>query len=427
MFDSQHTDRFCLHWAAAFIVGLPYWAICGVGTYSVTMLPSAGGRSSTGARIAENGDVMLVPTPPTDSWQAFVYDGSGENTILTPVGVQFGGQSINSSGQVAGNLFPMVGLDPNAEYQGAAVWTNGTLTVLPHPTLLPTGQTTVVGINDSGEVVGNSWQSDGKGGDNYHAILWKNGNPIVLDGIFATQSLAFGINNKGSVIGGLSMLGYSGAVLWQDGAMTRITGVPGINGTPLLNNADQVLIPTVIRDSDGLPMSHWYLWDAGQATELPALTFFADGLFDVTGFNTQGTIIANYDDHAMIYQDGVLSDLNSLLPADSGWDLTAAYGLNDAGQIVGTGLYNGQQAAFLLTPAGTSLIPEPTSCALAGTAFVGLLLRRRRRASDQPDFVDGVSKGDAIREIHIYNNIYISFLNLERHLCHPKLLDPNGY
>jgi probable HAF family extracellular repeat protein len=57
-------------------------------------------------------------------------------------------------------------------------------------------------------------------------------------------------------------------------------------------------------------------------------------------------------------------DLNSLLPADSGWQLTEAKAINDSGQIVGYGIYNGQNPhAFLLsvdnTPPTTTPNPSP--------------------------------------------------------------------
>jgi probable HAF family extracellular repeat protein len=48
--------------------------------------------------------------------------------------------------------------------------------------------------------------------------------------------------------------------------------------------------------------------------------------------------------------NGQMTDLNSLIPAGSGWVLTSASGINDAGQIVGTRTMNGVQRGFLLTP-----------------------------------------------------------------------------
>jgi probable HAF family extracellular repeat protein len=45
-----------------------------------------------------------------------------------------------------------------------------------------------------------------------------------------------------------------------------------------------------------------------------------------------------------------MKDLNTLIPANSGWFLQEARGINDAGQIVGSGWNNGQYRAFVLTP-----------------------------------------------------------------------------
>ena len=43
--------------------------------------------------------------------------------------------------------------------------------------------------------------------------------------------------------------------------------------------------------------------------------------------------------------------------ANSGWTLGGARAVNDAGQIVGTGFWQGQNRAFLLTP--DAAVPEP--------------------------------------------------------------------
>jgi probable HAF family extracellular repeat protein len=54
--------------------------------------------------------------------------------------------------------------------------------------------------------------------------------------------------------------------------------------------------------------------------------------------------------HAFLYSDGVMYDLNNLIPTGSGWELLAASGINDAGQIAGWGRHSGGTRAFLLTP-----------------------------------------------------------------------------
>jgi probable HAF family extracellular repeat protein len=53
---------------------------------------------------------------------------------------------------------------------------------------------------------------------------------------------------------------------------------------------------------------------------------------------------------AFIWQNAVMSDLNTLIPGGSGWVLRIATGINDNGQITGTGTVGDQTHAFLLTP-----------------------------------------------------------------------------
>ena len=84
------------------------------------------------------------------------------------------------------------------------------------------------------------------------------------------------------------------------------------------------------------------------------------------------------DEHAFLYNNGTMTDLNSLIP--SGWILEVANAINDNGQIVGQGINSqGQSDAFLLTP-----VPEPGTLALLAIGAVSLLAyawRRRRQAA----------------------------------------------
>jgi hypothetical protein len=49
-----------------------------------------------------------------------------------------------------------------------------------------------------------------------------------------------------------------------------------------------------------------------------------------------------------------MEDLNTLIPASSGWTLNSAADINLWGQIVGSGMLNGQAHGFLLTPRDSS-------------------------------------------------------------------------
>lgn len=68
-------------------------------------------------------------------------------------------------------------------------------------------------------------------------------------------------------------------------------------------------------------------------------------------------------------------DLNALIPAGSNWTLNEANDINEHGQIVGRGRLNGQERAFLLTPASPPvLLTEPDSAralALDSVTFEG--------------------------------------------------------
>jgi probable HAF family extracellular repeat protein len=79
------------------------------------------------------------------------------------------------------------------------------------------------------------------------------------------------------------------------------------------------------------------------------------GAFDI---NRKGQIVgysgADLTDvttsRAVLWEKGVMIELQTRIPADSGWTLLAACGINDRGQIPGYGIHDGQFRAFLPTP-----------------------------------------------------------------------------
>ncbi|MCA9426234.1 MAG: hypothetical protein KC994_14230, partial [Candidatus Omnitrophica bacterium] len=56
------------------------------------------------------------------------------------------------------------------------------------------------------------------------------------------------------------------------------------------------------------------------------------------------------NEYAVLWEDGKLHYLNDLIPRDSSWDLICAEDINDAGQIVGWGLFRGEERGFVMTP-----------------------------------------------------------------------------
>jgi probable HAF family extracellular repeat protein len=80
----------------------------------------------------------------------------------------------------------------------------------------------------------------------------------------------------------------------------------------------------------------------------------AEGDSAALAINASGLVVgyaaAPQGQHAFLYNGQTMLDLNNLIPSNSGWTLIKATGINDAGQIVGIGGYNGAAAGFLLTP-----------------------------------------------------------------------------
>jgi uncharacterized membrane protein len=81
------------------------------------------------------------------------------------------------------------------------------------------------------------------------------------------------------------------------------------------------------------------------------------GLAQVVGYYSPRflgdiTLDSLSDDRAFLYDGGKMVDLNTLIDPSSGWVLQRAAAINDAGQIVGSGFFNGETylEAFLLTP-----------------------------------------------------------------------------
>ena len=100
------------------------------------------------------------------------------------------------------------------------------------------------------------------------------------------------------------------------------------------------------------------------------------------GINNDGDVVGQENgavsgiNHALLWEDGSVYDLNDLLDASgAGWTLVNAFDINDSGQIVGYGFDpSGQTRAFLLNE-----IPEPTPRSLVAAALIGIAASRRRR------------------------------------------------
>jgi probable HAF family extracellular repeat protein len=312
-------------------------------TYTITDLGTLpGGSYSVGRAINSTGQVVGR----TDDMGGNDHAFSWLNGVMTDLGTLPGGTSseawaVNASGQIAGES------DDDSGLSHPVLWQNGVIIDLGIPTGVNVAHAN--GINGNNQVVGY-----GDGGVQ-HAFLWQGGSVIDLGTLPGSNgAAAWAINDSGQVVGESRH-----AFLWQGGVMTDLGTLAGSNRSSALsiNNSGQV-VGTYYLD---IGPQRAFLWQNGVMTDLGTLpdnglnsarntlanSINASG--QIVGFSEFSTLLATVP-HAVIWDGGMLKDLNTLIPSDSGWILHGASAINDAGQIIGEGNVNGQSHAFLLTP-----------------------------------------------------------------------------
>jgi probable HAF family extracellular repeat protein len=244
---------------------------------------------------------------------------NGHMSALPTVGGNNGQASaINNRGQVAGYAETSVvdsGCPPYKTTLGV-LWNKGKAQALPTVGSDPDG--IAFGINNRGQAVGYS----GTCTTALHAVMWENGTAVVLPDLgFPRSNIAFAINNRGQIAGKVRTADGTTyvAALWQpDGTFTNLGILPG------------------------------------------------DFAAFATGINNRGQVVGNNFDssfnwsHGFIWQNGVMTDLNTLIPADSNLFIISASNINDHGQISGmatvvSGPHMGDIHAYLATPVDEDL------------------------------------------------------------------------
>ena len=156
----------------------------------------------------------------------------------------------------------------------------------------------------------------------------------------------------------IATAGFTRAALWQSGTVRDLGALPGGQFSEAVSiNASGVAVglSTLAETVSGITLDfgdrHAVVFQGGVLTDLtPDLPFNNDAF--ATGINVHGTIVGVRAGRAFVWQNRVGTDLNTLIPANAGITLTSASGINDAGQIVGTGQVAGSSipVAFVLTP-----------------------------------------------------------------------------
>ena len=245
----------------------------------------------------------------------FLWEFSKMRPLPTLGGNNGQASSINNRGQIVG--FAENGaLDTtcpagttNNRVALPAMWENGTVKPLPLVSLDTDGD--AMWINDLGQAVGYS----GNCTTAVHGASWKN-NIISILADLGNGAFAQSINNRGQIAGQVtSPDGSTSAAVWQNGTDGAVTNI-------------------------GIPLG--------------------DAIALATGINDRGQVVGSTFDsnlnwaHAFIWQDGVMTDLNTLF-ASSNLFATMANKINERGQISGmaivmSGPHKGDIHAFLATP-----------------------------------------------------------------------------
>lgn len=277
----------------------------------------------------------VVTAPPDPRLQAAVNTLDSQNCS----GAQ--AFAVNASGQVTGSAY----FTPSSNAPGnfsAFIYTPGTGTkdlgtLVPQS---PYAASKGLYINDSGQVLGEDYSYEQQ---NTRSVLYTPGKPeLDLGRLGMFTAIPTGLNDLGQAIG------YSVNANQAEAAFLYTPGI-GIQA---------------LADSYSTPIS----------------------------INDKGEVIGNGSaaiGNAFYYSasTGTVS-LDSLLPANSGWVLNTAESLNERGQIVASGTFDGLSATALLSPVGIApAVPEPSTTAMLilgtfGLSFAGW--RRRRATNDTP-------------------------------------------
>jgi probable HAF family extracellular repeat protein len=361
--------------------------------YTLTDLGNLGSDFGDARAISPTGQVAGYAGTPVlnpltgSSPHAFYYSHGTIQDLGTLGGVQSVADGVNAAGQVVGSSF--IDAPGNSH---AFLYENGHMTDLG---ALGGNESNASAINASGQIVGDAWTANNAAD---HAFLWQSGSMQDLGTLGGAGSVAFALNSSATTVGESEIPAVDSdgdpiyhAFVYQNQTMTDLgtLGGPG-SVARAINDRGQIVGDAqtsflgetgsyeLVPDGQGGyqsvpvigPITHAFLYQNGAMTDLGTL---GGNYSSATGINSSGQIIGNSDAGPFIWEDGVMTDLNSLIAAGSGWSLRYAEAINDAGQIVGDAISpDGSDHAFLLTP-----LPDPAAFPLLLLPAT-LLLRRPR-------------------------------------------------
>ncbi|HLA57216.1 MAG TPA: hypothetical protein VK622_00570 [Puia sp.] len=313
------------------------------GTYSI-----ANGINNKG-EVAGNADRPLTRDPQYPTQVAVFYSHStGLIEINTPNAnfSEFGvGLDINDSSQVVGYI--------EEDFYGPFIWSAAT-----GIWSLYFGYCSAAAINNQGVIVGSQMQ----GVDPQAACVWDGPQQtfrLLELWTVPDTSEATGVNDQGIIVGWKQPVGGQPAafIVYPGGGLQPVAAFqePGSKAYGIGNGGH------VVGESINAGVTRAYMWtQAGGLVYLDTLGGISSWATDVnTAGSAVGTVVMpDGNPRAFLYENGVMNDLNTLIPPGSGWQLEDAVAINDNGQIAGNGQFNGARMGFVLNPLSKFFVPK---------------------------------------------------------------------
>ena len=313
------------------------------GPAEIVDLGTLGGDTSQAADLNKAGAVTgISDLAENDGSRAFLWQNESLEPLHAVVGSHTEGYAVNDSGVVAGAEISGKGA---TEQTAPVLWLNGTYTPLPAG---DADQASVRDINDNGIAAGQTIEEN----DN-HILIWENKtikSTIPVNGGLARVNA---LNNELQIVGLVHSASGSSAFLWQDGEFEDLGTLGGTNSIAYDINEDGDIVGEATIEDEAA--THAFLWRDGKISDLGTPGGKNNATSRALGINSAGVIVGEGQVgeamHAIVWQNGQIIDLNSLLPPGSEWEvLHTAVAINDRGWIAGNGLLKGKTHAFLLKP-----------------------------------------------------------------------------
>ncbi len=297
--------------------------------------------------------------------RAVMWDQYGTVTDLgTLGGPRSEGRGINNQGEVVGwsNFIP-----DNTRDGRAFLWRDGEMIDLG---TLGGKESDAFAINDSSQVVGVAEAVEGGGG-----FIWENGEMRALPTLGRSGGSAYDINNASQIVGtSVNNEGWKKAVLWENGEVFALPylGVD-LSSAHAINELGQI----VGQSKATINNTHAVAWVNGRIFDLHGSGLGPDS--SAWGINDAGQVVGWVGTQplgvkAFLWeQAGGMRTLDSLVPPRlrTNWTLSMAHDVNDAGQIAAYGYKQGQPLtliAFLVNPVNPTMSLSAPSPGRAGTS-----------------------------------------------------------